>query len=94
MPKRGMVVRSLMHDILEAHCPACGFALRGVTDDGRLHTCGLCGLPLATRQNYSIPRRLPVGMGLLMGAFAASHDSSPLLAANPAAVPGFARRWS
>ncbi|MEA3200679.1 MAG: hypothetical protein QOE90_2107 [Thermoplasmata archaeon] len=82
-----------MHDLLEAHCPACGFVLRGVTDDGRLHTCGLCGLPLAMRANYSISRRLPVGMGLLMGAFAASHDASPLLAQQSGMIPGFAKRW-
>ena len=82
-----------MYDILEAHCPACGFTLLGVQDDGRIHTCGLCGLPLATRANYSVSRRLPVGLGLLMGAFAASHDASPLSPGATTMTPGFAKRW-
>lgn len=82
-----------MHDVLEAACPACGFTMKGLAESAHVPTCGMCGLPLATRSNLSISRRLPVGMGLLMGAFAASIDASPLLAYAPAAVPGFARRW-
>lgn len=81
-----------MHEMLEAHCPACGFSLKGVGDE-TLRTCGMCGLPLATRSNLSVTRRLPVGLGLLMGAFAASLDASPLLRHSEGAVPGFARRW-
>jgi hypothetical protein len=81
-----------MHEVLEATCSACGFTLLGLGEESA-RACGLCGLPLSTRQNLSIPRRLPVGMGLLMGAFAASLDASPLMARQQAAVPGFARRW-
>ena len=81
-----------MHDILEATCPACGFTLKGLGEDAA-RTCGMCGLPLATRSNLSVSRRLPVGLGLLMGAFAASLDASPLLKQQSGAVPGFARRW-
>lgn len=84
-------VVSLMHDILEARCDACGFSMKGVADDRR-RVCGMCGLPLVTRPDLSIPRRLPVGLGLLMGAFAASVDASPLSAREPRPIPGFARR--
>ena len=89
-----VIVVSLMHDLLEAHCLACGFSLKGVPeslahDVGR---CRVCGARLAMRSNLSVSRRLPLGLGLLMGAFVASSDASPLLAQEPAAVPGFARR--
>lgn len=79
-------------DILEAHCNACGFTMRGLPADD-LRACGMCGLPLETRSNLAVARRLPEGMGLLMGAFAASIDASPLLRRAESAVPGFARRW-
>lgn len=82
-----------MHDILEAHCLACGFVLKGLHEGAPPTVCGMCGLPLSTRSNLSISRRLPVGMGLLMGAFAASLDVSPLRTAETGAVPGFARRY-
>ena len=81
-----------MHDVLEATCPACGFTLMGLGEESP-RACGLCGLPLSTRSNLALPRRLPVGMGLLMGAFAASLDASPLMTRQLPAVPGFARRW-
>lgn len=83
-----------MHEILEAHCPACGFSLRGISDPSACvgQKCRICNLPLQARTNHGISRRLPRGMGLLMGAFAASLDASPLLAADTAPVPGFARR--
>lgn len=81
-----------MHDILEATCPACGFTMKGLGDE-MPRTCGMCGIPLTTRSNLSVSRKLPVGMGLLMGAFAASLDASPLLKQPTGAVPGFARRW-
>ena len=81
-----------MHEILEAHCPACGFTLKGLGQESA-RTCGMCGIPLSTRSNLSVSRRLPVGLGLLMGAFAASLDASPLLTQPSGAVPGFARRW-
>ena len=80
-----------MYDILEARCGACGFTLKGLGED-RTRTCRMCGLPMETRANLSISRRLPLGMGLLMGAFAASLDSSPLLAREDVPVPGFARQ--
>lgn len=84
----------LMHDILEAHCKACGFSLKGLDDLRAMREteCRMCGLPLRTRTNLAVSRRLPLGMGLLMGAFAASLDASPLLARGTAPVPGFARR--
>ena len=83
-----------MHDILEAHCPACGFSMRGLNDRraSRERRCRMCLLPLATRSNLGVSRRLPLGMGLLMGAFAASLDASPLLANENGPVVGFARR--
>lgn len=84
-----------MHDIVEMRCTACGFTVRGVHERtmARRRTCALCGLPaMAPRSNFSISRRLPMGMGLLMGAFAASLDVSPLEAAEPDATPGFARQ--
>ncbi|MFA5862608.1 MAG: hypothetical protein WDA16_13030 [Candidatus Thermoplasmatota archaeon] len=82
-----------MHELLEAHCNACGFSMKGLGDTSITPTCGMCGLPLATRSNLSISRQLPEGLGLLMGAFAASTDASPLLNRIEGAVPGFARRW-
>lgn len=81
-----------MHELLEAHCPACGFSLKGLDAEAQ-RSCGMCGIPLSTRSNLSISRKLPMGMGLLMGAFAASLDASPLLKHPTGAVPGFARRW-
>ena len=81
-----------MHDILEARCVACGFALKGV-DPTRAPPaeCPLCACPMATRSDLAISRRLPVGLGLLMGAFAASLDASPLRAPDAPLAPGFAR---
>lgn len=79
-----------MHEILEARCIACGFTLKGLGED-RARACRMCGLPMTTRANLSISRHLPAGMGLLMGAFAASFDASPLLAPEQPAIPGFAR---
>jgi hypothetical protein len=87
-----VILVSMQHDILEAHCNACAFTLKGI-DSELPASCGMCGLPLETRSNLAIARRLPGGMGLLMGAFAASIDASPLLARPEGAVPGFARRW-
>ena len=79
-----------MYDILEARCSACGFTLKGLGED-RARACRMCGLPMTTRANLSISRHLPAGMGLLMGAFAASFDASPLLAPEQPPIPGFAR---
>lgn len=53
--------------------------------------CRMCGLPMRTRMNLGVSRRLPLGMQLLMGAFAASLDASPLLAPEHPPIPGFAR---
>lgn len=53
----------------------------------------MCGVRLSVRSNLSISRQLPGGMGLLMGAFAASLDASPLRSSPLPAVPGFARLW-
>jgi hypothetical protein len=86
-----MVVQPLMHDILEAHCPACGFSLTGLRTP-HVGTCSLCGADLALRSNLNVTRQLPIGLGLLIGAFVASRDASPLLAREPTLVPGFARR--
>lgn len=82
-----------MHDILEARCGACGFSMKGLHEGHLVTTCGMCGLPLTSRSNLGVSRRLPPGMAILMGAFAASLDASPLHAAAMAPVPGFARRW-
>jgi len=87
-----VVLVSMQLDILEAHCNACGFAMKGLPEE-LPRACGMCGLPLATRSNLAVARRLPEGMGLLMGAFAASIDASPLLSRAEGAVPGFARKW-
>jgi hypothetical protein len=83
-----------MHDVLEAHCNACGFSMKGLAAEFPLPPCGMCGLPLSSRSNLDVSRRLPVGLGLLMGAFAASLDASPLLQRSEGAVPGFARKWA
>jgi hypothetical protein len=80
-------------DIIEAHCAACGFSLKGLGEESPVRDCGMCGIPLSTRSNLSVSRRLPEGLGLLMGAFAASLDASPMLRRSEGAVPGFARRW-
>ena len=87
------IVRT-MHDILEARCAACGFSLKGLDEARALRerACRMCGHPLAMRSNLSVSRRLPMGLGLLMGAFAASLDASPLLAPDAPPYPGFARR--
>jgi len=79
-------------DILEAHCNACGFTMKGLQLEIP-RACGMCGLPLATRSNLALTRRLPEGMGLLMGAFAASMDASPLRQNAGAPIAGFARCW-
>lgn len=82
-----------MHDLLEARCAACGFSLKGLDAlrVARERACRLCGGPLGVRSNLSVSRRLPAGTCLLMGAFAASLDASPLLAPEPPLAPGFAR---
>lgn len=82
-----------MHDILEARCPSCNFAMKGLADAAGLpeSTCPFCNIPLAVRSNLNITRQLPVGLGLLMGAFVASADASPLLAPDAPLVPSFAR---
>lgn len=86
-----MVVPTPMHDILEAHCPACGFTLSGLRDP-HVGRCSLCGADFSLRSNLNVTRILPSGMGLLMGAFLASRDASPLMARKATLVPGFARR--
>jgi len=83
-----------MHELLEAHCPACSFSVRGldVMRASKLRECRVCGLPLMTRSNLNVSRRLPGGMALLLGAFAASLDASPISAEPPSPGAGFARR--
>lgn len=85
-----------MHDMLEARCPSCNFAMRGLADLANLpeSTCPFCGIAFAVRSDLSITRQLPVGLGLLMGAFVASQDASPLQRRDNAFVPGFARAFS
>lgn len=87
---------NLMHDILEARCLACGFSMKGLADTAGLPepTCPYCGILFTVRSNLSITRSLPVGMGLLMGAFVASQDASPLMAREDAPFVGFARKIS
>lgn len=82
-----------MHDLLEARCAACGFSLKGLDAlrASRERACTLCGGPFRIRSNLGVSRRLPAGTCLLMGAFAASLDASPLLAPEPPLTPGFAR---
>lgn len=82
-----------MHDLLEARCAGCGFSLKGldVLRAQRERACALCGGPLAMRSNLAVSRRLPAGTGLLIGAFCASIDSSPLVAREQPLSPGFAR---
>lgn len=84
-----------MHDMLEARCPSCGFSMKGLADLAGLpeSTCPFCGIPFAARSNLSVTRQLPAGMGLLMGAFVASLDASPLLATDAPLVPAFARQF-
>lgn len=85
-----------MHDMLEARCPSCNFSMKGLADLARLpeSTCPFCGIPFAARSNLNVTRQLPAGMGLLMGAFVASIDASPLMANENGAVPGFARAFT
>ena len=82
-----------MYDILEARCPACGFSMKGLADPMGLcePACPFCGIAFSVRPNLSISRSLPSGMGLLMGAFVASIDASPLTATDAPLVPSFAR---
>lgn len=82
-----------MHELLEARCGACGFSLKGIDAirARRERACALCGGPLVVRHNLSVSRRLPAGTLLLMGAFAASIDASPLDAYEAPPSPGFAR---
>ena len=82
-----------MHDLLEARCSACGFSLKGidVLRARRERACTLCGGAMRMRSNLGVSRRLPAGTCLLMGAFAASLDASPLLAPEAPLTPGFAR---
>lgn len=93
--KRGVGLVSLMHDILEARCPACGFSMKGLADAAGLpeSTCPFCDLPFSVRSNLNVSRQLPLGLGLLMGAFVASADASPLLANDAPLVPSFARAF-
>ncbi|HVM45021.1 MAG TPA: hypothetical protein VM582_03710 [Candidatus Thermoplasmatota archaeon] len=85
-----------MYDMLEARCPSCNFAMKGLADSDRLpeSTCPFCGIEFRVRSNLSVSRQLPIGLGLLMGAFVASQDASPLLAADQAFVPAFARAFT
>lgn len=82
-----------MHDLLEARCPSCGFSMKGLADTAGLPepTCPYCGVLFHVRSNLSVSRRLPLGMGLLMGAFVASLDASPLTAEDRPAVPALSR---
>lgn len=82
-----------MHDLLEARCSACGFSLKGidVLRARRERACTLCGGAMKMRSNLGVSRRLPAGTGLLIGAFVASLDASPLLAPEAPPSPGFAR---
>lgn len=70
--------------------------MKGLADLAGLpeSTCPYCGIPFAARSNLAISRQLPVGLGLLMGAFVASEDASPLRKTDADPVPGFARRWA
>ena len=81
-----------MHELIEMRCRGCGFSLRGIPEERlELRACTLCGLSMEPSLNHAVSRPLPRGLGLLMGAFAASLDASPLLAREPRPVPGFAR---
>lgn len=84
-----------MHDLLEARCPSCGFSMKGLADTAGLPepTCPYCGVLFSVRSNLSVSRRLPLGMGLLMGAFVASLDASPLLADDGPTVPALSRMY-
>lgn len=68
--------------------------MKGLADTAGLPepTCPFCGILFSVRSNLSISRSLLPGMGLLMGAFVASQDSSPLMAREDAPFVGFARR--
>ena len=68
--------------------------MKGLADTAGLPepTCPYCGIPFTVRPNLSISRSLPRGMGLLMGAFVASQDASPLMAREDRPFVGFARR--
>lgn len=82
-----------MHAILETRCRGCGFSLSGIPEEGyEARPCTLCGLAMDPRPNLGVTRRLPRGLGLLMGAFAASLDASPLRTADPNLAPGYARQ--
>jgi hypothetical protein len=80
-------------DLLEARCPSCGFSMKGLADASGLPepACPFCGVMFSVRSNLSVSRKLPLGMGLLMGAFVASIDASPLMAAHDTPVPALAR---
>lgn len=82
-----------MYDILEARCPSCGFSMKGLADTAGLPepTCPFCGVLFSVRTNLSVSRMLPLGMGLLMGAFVASIDASPLTAEDRPPVPSLSR---
>lgn len=69
--------------------------MQGLADLTRLpeSTCPFCGIPFAARSNLAITRQLPVGLGLLMGAFVASQDASPMRRADSEFVTGFARAF-
>ena len=84
-----------MHDLLEARCLSCGFSMKGLADTAGLPepACPFCGVMFSVRSNLSVSRSLPVGMGLLMGAFVASIDASPLMAAHDTPVPALARMY-
>lgn len=81
-----------MHELIEMRCRGCGFSLPGIPE-ARLtaRACTLCGCAMDPRPNLSVSRRLPRGLGLLMGAFAASLDASPLTAVEPRSMMGYAR---
>lgn len=67
--------------------------MKGLADTSGLPepACPFCGIVFSIRSNLSISRKLPVGLGLLMGAFVASVDASPLMATDAQPVPALAR---
>lgn len=67
--------------------------MKGLADTSGLPepTCPFCGIYFSVRSNLSVSRSLPRGMGLLMGAFVASLDASPLTAQHDTPVPALSR---
>lgn len=69
--------------------------MKGLADTAGLPepSCPFCGITFSVRSNLSISRSLPAGLGLLMGAFVASIDASPLMATDAQPVPALARMY-